>query len=103
MLEQMRRDLIVNPSTAAIRIVIADDHGLVREGIKALLQLEAGVVVLAAVDNADDLSAQLVSAPCDVILLDRGLQGDGRADVRSSVRAPAFSSCATASTTTAMP
>ncbi len=72
----------VKPPTATIRIVIADDHALIREGLKALLQLQAGVVVVAAVDSLEELVSQLASSRCDVILLDRDLQCDGRADVR---------------------
>ena len=68
--------------TRTIRIAIADDHILVREGLKALLQLQAGLLVVAEIDEADELSAQLASTPCDVLLLDRRLQCDGDIDVR---------------------
>jgi DNA-binding NarL/FixJ family response regulator len=72
----------VKSPTRTIRIAIADDHILVREGLKALLQLQAGLLVVAEIDEADELSAQLASTRCDILLLDRGLQCDGDVDVR---------------------
>jgi DNA-binding NarL/FixJ family response regulator len=69
-------------ATNAIRIAIADDHTLMREGLKALLQLYAGMFVVAEIDDAAELSAQLLRTPCDVLLIDRDFLRDGHADVR---------------------
>jgi two-component system NarL family response regulator len=53
-----------------IRVIIADDHALVREGLIALLEREAEIKVVAEVERADDLKAALTKTPCDVLLLD---------------------------------
>ena len=54
----------------AVNIMIADDHSLVREGLKSLLELEGDIKVIAeAVDGADCLSKLETVSP-DVLLLD---------------------------------
>lgn len=54
----------------AVNIMIADDHSLVREGLKSLLELEGDIKVIAeAVDGADCLSKLEIVSP-DVLLLD---------------------------------
>lgn len=56
----------VNP----IRVIIADDHALFRQGLRSLLELEASVQVVAEVERADALAPTLAATPCDVLLLD---------------------------------
>jgi DNA-binding NarL/FixJ family response regulator len=65
-----------------IRIAIADDHTLAREGLKALLQLQAGLLVVTEIVDPHELPARLVDMPCDVLLLDPGFQRGGFIDVR---------------------
>jgi two-component system NarL family response regulator len=63
-----------------IRLIIADDHALFRQGLKSLLQLQPEIEVVAEVERATDLHATLVNARCDVLLLDmqmdRWMMGD---------------------------
>lgn len=73
--------LFVKATTSLIRIAIADAHTLLREGIRALLQLEAGLMVAIEISDAADLVAQLVATRCDVLLLDRSMPL-GSVDVR---------------------
>lgn len=65
-----------------IRVAIADDHTFVREGIRALVQLQAGVVMVAEVEDPSEVAAMLARTPCDVLLLDRSLQVSGGIDIR---------------------
>jgi two-component system NarL family response regulator len=53
-----------------IRVVIADDHSIFRQGLRALLKLHPEIRVLADVDRATDILATLAEHPCDVLLLD---------------------------------
>jgi two-component system nitrate/nitrite response regulator NarL len=53
-----------------IRLIIADDHELFRQGLKSLLLQDSDVVVAAEVGRASDLLPILTTVPCDVLLLD---------------------------------
>ncbi len=52
------------------RILIVDDHAIVRHGLRQLLEAEDTFDVIADVSTAHDALHVLRSAPCDVILLD---------------------------------
>jgi two-component system response regulator DevR len=58
-----------------IRIAIVDDHEIVREGLKSILQSEPDFEVVAAASTADDLSALVDHSLPDVVLLDARLPG----------------------------
>jgi two-component system NarL family response regulator len=53
-----------------IRLIIADDHALFRQGLKSLLLLQSEIKVIAEVERAADLHALLTVTQCDVLLLD---------------------------------
>jgi DNA-binding NarL/FixJ family response regulator len=53
-----------------IRVIIADDHALFRQGLRSLLRLQADVEVVAEVEHATELRRTLADVPCDVLLLD---------------------------------
>jgi two-component system response regulator NreC len=53
-----------------IRVLICDDHTLFREGLKALLQNEAGVEVVAEAENGREAIEKLKQIPTDVVLMD---------------------------------
>lgn len=59
----------------AIRILIADDHGVMRAGLRAMLESEPSVEVIGEATNGEevlDLARQLQP---DIILLDIGMPG----------------------------
>jgi two-component system response regulator DevR len=58
-----------------IRIAIVDDHEIVREGLKSILQKERDFEVVAEAGTADDLGALVDQAAPDVVLLDARLPG----------------------------
>lgn len=61
-----------------IRIVIADDHGLVREGFKSILQQIDGVDVIASVSSGEEAIACTNENNPDIVLMDivmRGMTG----------------------------
>src|SRR5579863_376935 len=54
----------------AIRLILADDHALFRQGLASLLRLEPDFEVVAEVERVADLDRALTETPCDMILLD---------------------------------
>jgi DNA-binding NarL/FixJ family response regulator len=63
-----------NPSTP-IRVVLADDHDLVRSGIKALLSTVDGVQVVAEARNGTELVALLDTVHPDIVMTDISMPG----------------------------
>jgi DNA-binding NarL/FixJ family response regulator len=56
--------------TDAVRLIVADDHTLFRQGLKSLLRRRREFQVVAEVERASELAQTLASTPCDVLLLD---------------------------------
>jgi DNA-binding NarL/FixJ family response regulator len=53
-----------------LRVIIADDHLLFRQGLKSLLLLHPELEVVGEVERFSDLASMLATTPCDVLLLD---------------------------------
>jgi two-component system, NarL family, nitrate/nitrite response regulator NarL len=63
----------MNPPS--VRLMLVDDHRLVREGLRARLEAVSGFLVVAEADSAEAaLEAARQAAP-DVVLMDVGLRG----------------------------
>ncbi|MEE8368772.1 MAG: response regulator transcription factor [Thermoanaerobaculia bacterium] len=60
-----------------IRLLLADDHPIVREGLKRIVSEFQDMEVVSEVDNGDDLLAEVESSKADVILLDISMPGPG--------------------------
>ncbi len=66
-----------------LKILLVDDHPIVRSGFRQLLELEAGWKVVAEVGSARELAATLLVVECDVLVLDLNLpDGDGMVMIR---------------------
>ena len=59
-----------DPSQTPIRIVLADDHDLVRSGIKALLSMVEGVQVVAEARDGHELIQLVDSVNPDIVMTD---------------------------------
>src|SRR5215472_3672265 len=57
-------------TTATIRIVVADDHPVVRFGVKNMLEREAGIEVVGEAEDGDDAITQTLELEPDILLLD---------------------------------
>jgi DNA-binding NarL/FixJ family response regulator len=57
-------------SEAVLRVAVADDHYLVREGVRQLLELGGEVEVVIGVGSAVELLAALEREPVDAVLTD---------------------------------
>ena len=64
-----------------IRVAIADDHALFRQGLKSLLLLEHDVSVVAEVERAADVLPMLDRHACDVLLLDLQMERSALGDI----------------------
>jgi DNA-binding NarL/FixJ family response regulator len=58
-----------------IRVLLADDHELVRAGIRALLQNIAGIEVVAEADDGREALRAIAALNPDVVLMDIGMPG----------------------------
>ncbi len=57
-------------STNKIKIILADDHSIVRDGIKSLLKTEISLEIIAEAENGEDLLELLKTTEADVIIMD---------------------------------
>ncbi len=54
----------------AIKVVIADDHKIIRVGLRGLLEREKDIAVVGEAENAEDIETLLAGQVADVILMD---------------------------------
>ncbi len=64
------------PSSAPIRVVIVDDHPVLREGTAAFLAAQAGLEIAGVAGTIDEATALVESTDVDVLLLDIRLGTD---------------------------
>ncbi len=60
-------------ATAAAKdyqIILADDHSILRAGVKVLIEGKPGFKVVGEVGNGQDLLDMLAKLPCDMVVLD---------------------------------
>lgn len=69
-----------------IRIVVVDDHAVVRSGLKQILSDEPDLQVVAEGANAAEMQRVLRDHPCDVLILDLGLPDRSGLEVLPEVR-----------------
>jgi DNA-binding NarL/FixJ family response regulator len=60
-----------------IRIVVADDHPVVRKGLLRILEDQEDIRVVAEVASGEDLLQRLATTRADVVLLDISMPGPG--------------------------
>lgn len=71
---------------ATIRIVIADDHAVVREGIRSVLESDEALRVVAEAGSGEEAIAAVEEHEPDVIVLDITMPGTSGFDVASTLR-----------------
>lgn len=59
----------------SIRLLIADDHAVFRSGLKALLEKEEDVVVVAETGNGEETVSAVENCEIDVLVLDISMPG----------------------------
>ncbi|MCP8464931.1 response regulator transcription factor [Pseudomonas sp. ZM23] len=61
-----------------VRVLIADDHGIVRDGLRLLLSTQEQVEVVGEAGDGIRLQALLTQCPADLLLLDLNMPGLNR-------------------------
>lgn len=69
-----------------IRIILCDDHAMVRRGIRDTLCESSDIQVVAEAASYAEVREALRNHPCDVLVLDLNLPGRGGLEVLASVR-----------------
>jgi two-component system, NarL family, response regulator DegU len=66
-----------------IRLIIADDHALFRQGLRSMLRLHERITIVADVERIAELPAALATSACDVVLLDLQMDRNTLPDVET--------------------
>lgn len=69
-----------------IKIMLVDDHEMVREGIKQLIEFDGDIKVISQASNGEDCLKQLSAELPDIILLDVNMVGMNGIDVLKEIR-----------------
>lgn len=69
-----------------IRILIVDDHDLVRHGLRRIFENSTGIEVVAEQSNGIDALRWLMHNECDVVLLDISMPGRNGIEVLKQLR-----------------
>lgn len=69
-----------------IKIMLVDDHEMVREGIKQLIEFDGDIKVISQASNGEDCLKQLSVELPDIILLDVNMVGMNGIDVLKEIR-----------------
>jgi len=69
-----------------IRILIADDHSLIREGFKKFIDREVDMAVVGEAQNAAQVYEFLENNECDVIVLDINMPGKSGMDLLAELK-----------------
>ena len=69
-----------------IRVILCDDHAVVRRGIREMLSEAVDIQVVAEAGSYAEVREALRTSPCDVLVLDLNLPGRGGLEVLASLR-----------------
>lgn len=69
-----------------LRVVIAEDHSLVRDGLRLLLSIQPDMQLVADTDRGNEVLHLLQEHKPDVLLLDLGLPGNDGLEVMRAIR-----------------
>ena len=72
---------------AQVRILVADDHEVVRMGIKAMIQQHANLVVVAEADNGEDAVKAALKHRPDIVVMDVRMPGMSGIDACAKITA----------------
>ena len=73
------------PQVSPIRLMLVDDHPLVRDGLRARLEAVPGFQVVGEAGNADEAHAQLESLHPAIVLMDVGMKGVNGIDLTAAL------------------
>jgi two-component system invasion response regulator UvrY len=69
-----------------IRVIIVDDHPLMRRGLRETLEAAPGIDIVGEATRSEEVADAMRATPCDIVLLDLSLPGRGGLDVLKDIR-----------------
>jgi len=78
--------LLKNKDKIMVRILIVDDHEIIREGLKKILKEESDILVVGEAQDGDDALRKIRNVNCDIILLDMNMPGRSGIDLISDLK-----------------
>lgn len=75
------------PSLAPLRLLLADDHAIMREGLKQLLALAPDITVVAEAEHGQQVLDRLQETEIDLLMLDLNMPGPAGEDMVARLRA----------------
>ena len=69
-----------------IRVFLADDHAIIREGLAALLETDAGIKVVGSAANGRDAVQQILQLEPDLAILDISMAGMNGIEAARQIR-----------------
>lgn len=70
-----------------LRVIVADDHVAVREGLRWMLQADPAIDVVAEAADGEELLRLIDEVACDAVLLDLSMPGVSGLDVLAALQA----------------
>src|SRR5262249_43451616 len=83
---------MVTPAEKPIRILLVDDHAVVRAGLRLIIQSRPGMTIVGEAGNRDNALKVAASESPDIILLDLDLGGDSGMALIADLKAAAAES-----------
>ena len=75
----------MNSGPRTISIVVVDDHPVVRDGIRGMLEREPDMAVVGEASSGDEALARIAAATPDVVLMDLRMPGSDGVDAIRAV------------------
>jgi DNA-binding NarL/FixJ family response regulator len=69
-----------------IKILIADDHAIVREGLKQILSESADLIVVAEASSGQEVLEKISKSDLDLVVLDIAMPGRGGLDILKEIK-----------------
>ncbi|MFA7229534.1 MAG: response regulator transcription factor [Melioribacteraceae bacterium] len=69
-----------------INVFVADDHALIREGIKKLVETSGNIRVVGETSDPNNLIGMLGKVKCDVLILDLSMPGKSGLDLLKEIK-----------------
>ncbi|HDP68648.1 MAG TPA: response regulator transcription factor [Candidatus Marinimicrobia bacterium] len=69
-----------------IKVLIADDHSLIREGFKKIIARESDITVVGEAADSSEVMGFLEKQSCDIVVLDITMPGKNGLDILGDIR-----------------
>jgi DNA-binding NarL/FixJ family response regulator len=76
-----------NPAEDTLRVMLVDDHAIVREGLRALLEEDAHVQIVGEASNGDEATEMAARLKPNLVLIDLKMPGMSAPDAIRVIRA----------------